>query len=121
MRKLLIATSIDVDGHIFLFTFVVVENESNDSWSWFLYALRREVTQKECIYLISNRHEGIEVAMRNPNVGWTSPYTHHRYCLRHVASNFNDKYGNKMLKNLVYRAEDQHQPQKYQYCVTELK
>ena len=31
--KLLIATSINVDGHIFPLAFAIVEDESSDSWS----------------------------------------------------------------------------------------
>ncbi|KAL6326327.1 hypothetical protein AAG906_005521 [Vitis piasezkii] len=108
IRKLLIATSIDADGII-------------DSWSWFLYTLRSQATQREGICLISNRHAGIQAAIRDPSVGWNPPYAHHRYCLRHVASNFNDKYRNKMLKDLVYRAGSQHQPRKYESCMIELK
>ena len=38
-----------------------------------------------------------------------------------MANNFNDKYRNKILKNLVYRAGAQHQPQKYESCMNELK
>ena len=40
MGKLLIATSIDTNGHIFPLAFVIVKVESQDSWSWFLIALR---------------------------------------------------------------------------------
>ena len=38
-----------------------------------------------------------------------------------MASNFNDKYRNKMLKDLVYRVRFQHQPRKYESCMIELK
>ncbi|KAJ9675204.1 hypothetical protein PVL29_024234 [Vitis rotundifolia] len=119
--KLLIATSIDANGHIFPLAFAIVEEESSDSWSWFLYTLRSQVTQREGICLISNRHAGIQAAIRDPSVGWNPPYAQHRYCLRHVASNFNDKYRNKMLKDLVYRAGSQHQSRKYESCMIELK
>ena len=121
IRKLLIATSIDANGHIFPLAFAIVEEESSNSWSWFLYILRTQVTQREGICLISDRHAGIQAAIRDPSVGWSPPYAHHRYCLRHEASNFNDKYRNKMLKDLVYRAGSQHQPRKYEACMTELK
>ncbi|KAL6317566.1 hypothetical protein AAG906_030319 [Vitis piasezkii] len=59
--------------------------------------IKDEVTQREGICLISDRHARIQAAIRDPSVGWSPPYAHHRYCLRHVASNFNDKYKNKML------------------------
>ncbi|RVX07531.1 Serine/threonine-protein phosphatase 7 long form-like [Vitis vinifera] len=58
--------------------------ESQDSWSWFLIALRHHVTQREGICLISDRHAGINAAVRNPSVGWSPPHAQHRYCLRHV-------------------------------------
>ncbi|RVX08123.1 Serine/threonine-protein phosphatase 7 long form-like [Vitis vinifera] len=64
--------------------------ESQDSWSWFLIALRHHVTQREGICLISDRHAGINAA-------------------------------NKVLKELAYRAGCQHQPQKYERYMEELK
>eukprot|EP00261_Vitis_vinifera_P040633 XP_019081876.1 PREDICTED: uncharacterized protein LOC109124285 [Vitis vinifera] len=121
MGKLLIATSIDGNGHVFPLAFAIVEEESHDSWSWFLIALRRHVTQREGICLISDRHVGINAAVRNPSVGWSPPHAQHRYCLRHVVSNFNDKFKNKVLNELAYRAGCQHQPQKYERYMEELK
>ena len=38
--KILIATSIDANSHIFPLAFAIVEDKSSDSWSWFLYTLR---------------------------------------------------------------------------------
>ncbi|KAL6339402.1 hypothetical protein AAG906_032934 [Vitis piasezkii] len=121
MGKLLIATSIDGNGHVFPLAFAIVEEESQDSWSWFLIALRHHVTQREGICLISDRHAGINAAVRNPSVGWSPPHAQHRYYLRHVVSNFNDKFKNKVLKELAYRAGCQHQPRKYERYMEELK
>ncbi|XP_010656657.1 uncharacterized protein LOC104880719 [Vitis vinifera] len=121
MGKLLIATSIDGNGHVFPLAFAIVEEESQDSWSWFLIALRHHVTQREGICLISDRHAGINAAVRNLSVGWSPPHAQHRYCLRHVVSNFNDKFKNKVLKELAYRAGCQHQPWKYERYMEELK
>ncbi|RVX02742.1 Serine/threonine-protein phosphatase 7 long form-like [Vitis vinifera] len=82
---------------------------------------RHHVTQREGICLISDRHAGINAAVRNPSVGWSPPHAQHRYCLRHVVSNFNDKFKNKVLKELAYRAGCQHQPWKYERYMEELK
>ena len=46
MGKLLIATTIDANGHIFPLAFAIVKEESQDSWSWFLITLRCHVTQR---------------------------------------------------------------------------
>ena len=61
--KLLITTLTDANGHIFPLAFAVVEEESQDSWSWFLIALRHNVTQREGICLISYRHARINVTI----------------------------------------------------------
>ncbi|RVX07534.1 hypothetical protein CK203_025276 [Vitis vinifera] len=49
---------------------IYVEEESSDSWSWFLYTLRSQVMQREGICLISDRHAGIQAAIRDPSIGW---------------------------------------------------
>ena len=38
-----------------------------------------------------------------------------------MVSNFNDKFRNKILKDVAYRARVQHQTRKYEYCMEELK
>ncbi|XP_038896617.1 uncharacterized protein LOC120084878 [Benincasa hispida] len=106
--KLLTALSVDANGHIFSLAFAIVEGDNSSSWSWFLWALREYVTQREGIYLISDRYKGILAAINNEEIGWNEPRAYHRYCLRHVASNFNTRYKSKQLKNLVFKAGNQH-------------
>ena len=65
----MITTSIDVDGHIFPLAFAIVEEESSDSWSWFLYTLRSQVMQREGICLFSDRHARIQAAIWDLSVG----------------------------------------------------
>ncbi|XP_075633584.1 uncharacterized protein LOC142606060 [Castanea sativa] len=46
---------------------------------------------------------------------WLQPPTaHHRYCLRHVASNVNTKWKILVLKNLVWRAASANQVRKFE-------
>ena len=75
--KLLITTSINANGHIFPLAFAIVEEESHDSWSWFLTALRHHWTQREGICLISYHYARINVVVRNPSVGWSVPHAQH--------------------------------------------
>ncbi|KAA0057535.1 uncharacterized protein E6C27_scaffold497G00050 [Cucumis melo var. makuwa] len=103
--KMLTALSIDANGHIFPLAFAIVEGENASSWSWFLYALRQYVTDRDGICLISDRHRGILSVINNEEIGWSEPRAFHRYCLRHVANNFNNKYKSKQLKDLVFRAD----------------
>ncbi|KAL5128187.1 hypothetical protein HKD37_14G040479 [Glycine soja] len=53
---LLMATSQDGNGGVLPLAFAVVEGETLTAWSWFLAHLREYVTDKNGIYLISNRH-----------------------------------------------------------------
>ena len=60
--KLLIATSIDANRHLFPLVFSLFEEETTYSWSWFFFAMRSHVTQRDGICLIYDRHEGIDPA-----------------------------------------------------------
>ncbi|KAK9131684.1 hypothetical protein Scep_011212 [Stephania cephalantha] len=59
--------------------------------------------------------------MNNPQNGWTRERAHHRFCLRHICSNFNMRFGSKELKDMVYLAGAQHQPRKFKAVMTELQ
>ena len=118
---MLTTLSIDANGHIFPLAFAIVEGENASSWSWFLHALHQYVTGRDGICLISDGHRDILSAINNEEVGWSEPRAVHRYCLRHVASNFNQKYKSKQLKNLVFKAGNQHQMRKFIKSMKELK
>ena len=71
--------------------------------------------------MIYDLHAGINVVVRDVATRWNPPHAHHRYCLRHVVSNFNEKYKNKVLKDLSFKVGCQHQPCKYERCMEEIK
>ena len=54
--------------------------------------------------VISDRHAGIMYTMAHPYLGWGEGKAFHRFCLRHVASNFNTVLKNSSLKNMLIRA-----------------
>ena len=70
-EKLLIATSIDGDEHFFPLAFALVEEETIDSWSWFPYAIRSHVTQRDGVCIIFYRNAKIKAILQNAKVGWT--------------------------------------------------
>ena len=41
--------------------------------------------------------------MTDVHLGWIEPYAYHRICIRHLASNFMNRFKDKTLKNLVCR------------------
>ncbi|CAH9097342.1 unnamed protein product [Cuscuta epithymum] len=118
--KMLIAMAVDGNNQLFPLSFAIVEEESFDSWSWFLHCLRQKVTQRKGVCLISDRHKGITSAVNDPYSMWREPWGYHRYCLRHICSNFNDKFHNKQLKVLVYRAGSAHQVRKFDAIIQEI-
>ncbi|XP_061347409.1 uncharacterized protein LOC133310171 [Gastrolobium bilobum] len=76
-----------------------------DAWNYFLVNIRARVTDMSNICLISDRHRSIISTVEN-NPNWQPPNAYHVFCIRHIASNFNQKFRNEglkhMLKNLGY-------------------
>ena len=61
------------------------------------------VTQTKDLCLISNCHPGIMAAVNETYSRWTEPDAYHRFCMRHLARNFNTKFKDKTLKDLMCR------------------
>ena len=78
----------DENNQLFPLAFAITEGENTDSWGWFLACIRNRVTQRTGICVISDRYPGIIVAMTDPHLGWATPSSYHRICMRHLASNF---------------------------------
>ncbi|KAK9984987.1 hypothetical protein SO802_034512 [Lithocarpus litseifolius] len=105
---LMIAMATDANQKVLPLAFAVVDKESGASWRWFLECLRvsiQHVIPKEGICIISGRHKGIKYAI----VEWPifedeREQVYHRYCLRHVASNFNTHFDDPTLKALALKA-----------------
>ena len=66
--------------------------------------IRNKVTQRMRLCVIVDRHPGIMAAVTDVHLGWTEPYAYHRIFMRHLASNFMNRFKDKTLKNLVCRA-----------------
>lgn len=103
-HTLLIATTIDGDNAVIPLAYGLVESENSDSWGWFMVLVRRHVVSHDGMCVISDRHGGIMATMGDPYLGWDVGHSFHRFCLRHVASNFNSVFKNLGLKNLVIKA-----------------
>ncbi|XP_030970566.1 uncharacterized protein LOC115990939 [Quercus lobata] len=123
--KLLVAMATDANNKVFPLAFAVVDCESRSSWRWFLQCLRDtigHVIPKEGICIISDRHLGIKNAIAN----WSrrddgSTPVFHRYCLRHVVSNFNTYFQNSTLKSTVLKAGYASQVVKFDAIMESIK
>ncbi|KAL9673530.1 hypothetical protein QQ045_029790 [Rhodiola kirilowii] len=58
--------------------------------------IREGVTQREGLCVVSDRHNGILAAMREPE--WQEPMAYQRVCVRHLQSNFMTKVKDEVLK-----------------------
>ncbi|XP_050254176.1 uncharacterized protein LOC126700180 [Quercus robur] len=105
---LMIAMATDANQKVLPLAFAVVDKESGASWGWFLECLRisiEHVIPNDGICIISDRHKGIKCAIREwPRREDGREQVYHRYCLRHVVSNFNRHFDNPILKALALKA-----------------
>ena len=88
-----------------------MEKESNDTWSWFLHCLKKHVTKGRELCIISDRHSGILSVVKSKKLHPLNAY--HRFFLRHLASNFNQRFHDKQLKNMIMRAGQHNQLRKF--------
>ncbi|XP_028065307.1 uncharacterized protein LOC114268351 [Camellia sinensis] len=120
--KIVAATVVTAADKIIPFAFAVVDNEIIDSWDWFITLRRRHVCRdQEGVTLISDRYTTLlSVVSRiwdNPAV---QPRDYHTYCLRHVCSNFNERFGNTVAKDLVWRAGSARQVRKFNKIMVDI-
>ena len=120
--KLLIAMATNTNNEIFLLAFAVMDGETGASWGWFLSCLRiaiRDVVPDLGICIILDRHRGIISSIAQ----WPNDYVlvYHRYCIRHMASNFNTQFNDKFLKSLALKVGFTHQDHKLEKILDCLK
>ncbi|KAL0437285.1 UNVERIFIED_CONTAM: hypothetical protein Sradi_0436400 [Sesamum radiatum] len=118
---MLIAATMDGNQQVLPLAFAIVDDESYASWKWFLQQLSRHVIRgRRGVCLISDRHAGIIKAV-NESSEFVPPNGVHRYCLRHVCSNFNSHHKNIVLKDLCWRAGSEYQIRKFNRIMEEIK
>ncbi|KAL0298241.1 UNVERIFIED_CONTAM: hypothetical protein Sangu_3152700 [Sesamum angustifolium] len=94
----------DANQQVLPLAFALVDEESL-AWRWFLQMLAKHLlpNDDDRVCLISDRHSGLISAI-NYVPAFKFPRGVHRFCLRHVCSNFNKKFNNIRLKDLCWRA-----------------
>ncbi|KAL6343506.1 hypothetical protein AAG906_024871 [Vitis piasezkii] len=100
---LLIAMGCDSNNQLFPFAFAITKRENTNSW----------ITQRKGLYLISNRHPSNIAVINETYSGWTKSDAYYRFCMRHLASNFNTKFKDKTLKDLMCRAAMESKVKKF--------
>ncbi|KAL6318230.1 hypothetical protein AAG906_035737 [Vitis piasezkii] len=111
-RTLMISMGCDGNNQLFPLAFAITEGENTDSWNWFLACIKVGVTQRKGLCMISDHHPDIIAVVNETYLRWTKPDAYYRFCMRHLASNFNTKFKDNTLKGLMCRAamESKHIP-----------
>ncbi|KAL0337355.1 UNVERIFIED_CONTAM: hypothetical protein Scaly_2010600 [Sesamum calycinum] len=112
----------DANQQVLPLAFALVDEESLASWRWFLQMLAKHLlpNDDDRVCLISDRHSGLISAI-NYVPAFKFPRGVHRFCLRHVCSNFNKKFNNIRLKDLCWRAGAEVNARKFERIMTEIR
>ena len=90
---------------MFLVAFAVLENESEQSWEWFLRSLHRAIGMLEGFVISSDMQKGLVAAVQS-----VYPFVEHRECMRHLFSNFKKHYGGDLFKFGLWAAARTYSP-----------
>ncbi|XP_073137694.1 uncharacterized protein [Henckelia pumila] len=108
-HKMLIAVTLDAKNQVLPLAFAIVDEETSDSWKWFLENVGQYVVCGESgVCLISDRDKCIVRAAEDLHY-FKPPHGVHRFYLRHECSNFNARFKDVHLKDLCWEAGKQHQ------------
>ncbi|CAI9263820.1 unnamed protein product [Lactuca saligna] len=90
---------LDSNNGIYPLAYALVENETTNSWTWFLEQLGDdlELYANSNFTFISDRQKGII-----PAIAKLFPQAEHRFCLRHIYENMKRQWKDKELKDLVW-------------------
>lgn len=85
---LLLAVTIDANGHIVLLAWAIVEGENKDSWCYFMHHLKNAIPEvTEGCTVISDREKGLLIA-----IDLLGPLVTRAHCTFHLQENFK-KFG----------------------------
>jgi hypothetical protein len=97
--QLLTAIGIDPNDCIFPVAMAVVEVECLASWKWFLEHLKEDlgIQNTTPFTIMTDKQKGLI-----PAVQQTFPDSEHRFCVRHLYSNFQGQFKGENLKNQLW-------------------
>ena len=96
---LLAAIGIDSNNSLFHVAYAVVEKENTQTWTWFMLLLKEDlgVQNTHGFTMVTGRQKGLEKALSE-----IFPGSEHRFCVRHLHSNFKKDHPGLQLKQLLW-------------------
>ncbi|XP_062020784.1 uncharacterized protein LOC133737192 [Rosa rugosa] len=98
--QLLTAVGLDANNTTWVLSYAMVEIESKDSWEWFLDLLVKDLNirdEGDGWTFISDKQKGLLPAFAK-----VMPLAEHRFCVRHLWTNFNKLFPGKVLKDQLW-------------------
>ncbi|KAH6798618.1 MuDR family transposase [Perilla frutescens var. frutescens] len=103
LGTLLFATSFDGDGTLFPLAFGVVDEENDESWTWFLSELHKlldtNTENMPRLTILSDRQKSIVDA-----VELNFPTAFHGFCMLHLSESFRKEFNDNILSELLWEA-----------------
>ncbi|VVA28874.1 PREDICTED: LOC18777017 isoform [Prunus dulcis] len=99
--QLLSAVGLDASNMAWVIAYAQVEMETNDLWIWVLQLLVKdiELANQYGFAFISDKQKGLVEAFEE-----VVPNCDHRFCARHLSTNFSLVFKGKILKDAMWRA-----------------
>ncbi|KAK6776120.1 hypothetical protein RDI58_027121 [Solanum bulbocastanum] len=96
--QLLVAMAQDAQNCFYPLAWVVVDKETTRTWIWFLQLLNNSLNLKdsETVTFMSDMQKGLIEAVKN-----VIPFSHHRYCVRHIKANWMKRFRSGEMKKLL--------------------
>lgn len=96
---MLTAVGMDPNGCIYPLAMAVVEVESKSTWKWFLQILKNDlgIENTYTYTIMTDKQKGLIPAVINQ-----FPDSEHRFCVRHLYSNFQVCHKGETLKNMLW-------------------
>ncbi|XP_039120854.1 uncharacterized protein LOC120257450 [Dioscorea cayenensis subsp. rotundata] len=97
--QLLSVVGIDANDCIYPIAWAIVRRETKDSWTKFLQVLAQDlrINDSQQWAFMSDRQKGLMPAIHE-----LFPNSEHRYCVRHIHTNFKQTYKGKTLKDQLW-------------------
>ncbi|XP_050280848.1 uncharacterized protein LOC126721820 [Quercus robur] len=112
--QILSATANDANDNIFPVAMAVVEQETRESWIWFLEIFADDIGRPEEFQLdfISDRQKGLI-----PAIVTLFPTVEHRYCVKHIYNNFKIDHKGLELKDALWRCAAATTVREFERCM----
>ncbi|XP_023731200.2 uncharacterized protein LOC111878947 [Lactuca sativa] len=116
--QILTVVGVDSNNGIYPLAYALVENETKNSWTWFLEQLGDdlELYANSNFTFILDRQKGII-----PAIAKLFPQVEHRFCLRHIYENMKRQWKDKELKDLVWACATATTIRHFEKALEELK